>query len=109
AAGRSPLPEDVRVAHGLRRSDVAAGAAPEKARAALGEVLEAAEAAYGDARRGLRGAPSALWPAVGCLALVPGYLRRLRRPGRDAYRDTGERPLLARQFALFAGALRGGV
>ena len=110
AAAKMPtVPEDVRLAHTLRRSDIIAGQHPDRAGAALVDLLEVAETSWREARGPLRQAPAALWPAFGYGVLMPGYLRRLRSKGRDPYRDTAEQPLFLRQISLFGGALTGRV
>jgi len=62
------------------------------------EALDRAAAAY-DAVRSI-GIPASAFPALGYVALVPGYLRALRRGRRDT-------PLLGRQFKLIAASATG--
>lgn len=65
-------------------------------------MLERAEAAYAEARKVARSLPSEAFPAIGYVALVPGYLRALER---------GEttRPLILRQVKLVAASATGGL
>jgi len=63
-------------------------------------MLERAFGAYANARAEAQALPSAAFPAVGYLALTPGYLRALER---------GEttQPLILRQVKLIAASARG--
>ena len=63
-------------------------------------MLARAQAAHADVRRLSRTLPSALFPAIGYLALVPSYLRALEH-GRT---DTN---LLTRQFTLVLASATG--
>lgn len=107
ARGRAPVPEDARVEAGLRRSALDAGTDPAAAAGALAPVLAAADEAYREARARRGALPAAAWPAIGYVALAPGYLRALRRPGRDPYRDRVEVVRVARQLRLVAAAATG--
>lgn len=109
AAGRLVLPVESCAAAGLRPAEAAAGREPEKTRAAMAPVLDAAQAAYERARHVSRAAPPAAWPAYGYVALCAGYLKRLAAPDRDPFADHAERSLLSRQAALFVSALLGRV
>lgn len=66
----------------------------------LPDLRARAELAYGGARAWAKTAPSVAFPALGYLALVPGYLRALKS-GR------AERPLLMRQLKLIAASASG--
>lgn len=68
-----------------------------EARSAL---IDRAAAAYAALRSRRRTLPAAAFPALGYVALVGGYVARLRRGERD-------RPLIARQFRLIAAAAAG--
>lgn len=105
ADGRAPIPRAIRQTHGLSEAQLSQRDAQAGVRAALGEIAAAAWDAYEEARG--RSVDVALWPALGYVALTPGYLKRLSRPDRDPYGETGERLLLARQWRLFNSSLFG--
>jgi phytoene synthase len=71
-----------------------------------GETLEAmaarALAAHRDARERARSVPAGAFPAMGYVALVPSYLRALKRRQRKLL-------LLPRQFRLIAAAATGAI
>ncbi len=108
AAERPPIPEDVRVAARLRRSDLAVAAEPEKARAALDALHAAAREAHQAARINLRCAPEAVWPAYGYAALAPAYLRAaaaIKNPYGEGVRPA---PVMTR-LRLISALLRSNV
>ena len=63
-------------------------------------MLERARAAHAEAREKARELPAAGFPAIGYVALTPGYLRALER-GETA------RPLILRQVKLIAASAAG--
>jgi phytoene synthase len=63
-------------------------------------MLDRARAAYADAREKARGLDALAFPAIGYVALVPGYLRTLER-------GETSRPLFARQLKLIAASATG--
>ncbi|MCW5725409.1 MAG: squalene/phytoene synthase family protein [Maricaulaceae bacterium] len=104
--GRAPVAADVMADLGLTPARLTSGREPEKARAALTPLLDAADAAVNEMKAMARALPPALFPAAGYAALCAGYLKRLRRL-EDPYREPAERPLLARQARLVAASLTG--
>lgn len=63
-------------------------------------LIARARETYERARAVAKTMPSAAFPAIGYVALVPGYLRALEQGKR-------ERPLLSRQFSLLAASATG--
>jgi hypothetical protein len=63
-------------------------------------LLARAEALHAEARRHAGGAPASAFPAIGYVALIPSYVRRLRAGQRD-------QPLFTRQVRLVAAAATG--
>lgn len=66
----------------------------------VAEMKSRAQRAYATARAQSKAQPQELFPAIGYLRFVPGYLRALER-------GQSERPLAVRQFALIAASATG--
>ncbi len=105
ADGRAPVPRTLKTKYDLPDALLAQRGGRSGVTAALGEIGAAAQSAYDDASR--QSVDVALWPALGYVALVPGYLKQMAKPDRDPYADAGERLLLARQWRLLISSLSG--
>ena len=63
-------------------------------------MVDRARSAYAEAREKMHATPAAVFPALGYVALTPGYLRALERGETD-------RPLIFRQVKLIAASATG--
>lgn len=109
AANQAPVAEETLASLGLRRAALARGDDAAAARAVLTPLLDAADAAQMRLAALAPRLPAEVWPAFGYVCLARGYRRRMRAPGFDPCRHACDRPLLARQLALVASALSGGL
>ncbi len=105
ARRRLMLPADRLVAAGLSIEAVFSGTAGQAVRPLIDDVARRAQS-HLDACRGHRIARSML-PALLPASLVPLYLRKLTRPGFDAFRDSNEISVPRRQLAMLGAMIRG--
>jgi phytoene synthase len=111
ACGDAPLADDFIVSAGrawgfaglirAREGWEGRGKSPIPAEArgeGLSDLAGRARTAYADARHAARKLRASLFPAYGCLALVPSYLQGAKTPS-----------LLARQFILLKASLTGAI
>ena len=73
------------------------------------EALERGRAAYAQARVQAKQLPSALFPAIGYLAFLPGYYRVLGDAPNARSGDSTLTPLLTRQLLLLRAAATGSI
>jgi hypothetical protein len=66
------------------------------------EMLTRSRTAYDEAKPLARGLPAAAFPAIGYVALIPGYLRALER-------GKSETALFVRQTTLVAASATGAI
>jgi phytoene/squalene synthetase len=105
ARGRTFFPHQLMAHNALLPTTVFQDFAGEAARSCIAAVLARGRHAYKEARELATHLPSALFPAIGYLALAPRYFRTLG-DGRLDVADTSA-PLLLRQIALIAASATG--
>ena len=104
ARGKVFLPEDLLRAVGLSREELLAGQGGEKLKAVVAQLSLKARAHWAEARKARpRRAIAAILPA----ALVPLYLKCLKRRWFELFRHQAIVAVHRRQFALLAAATRG--
>ena len=106
SAGRPPFVADEMAGSGLTEVDIAKGAKPELAKAALGGLFKDAAEARAMLGRTRASLGPELFPALGYVSLAKGYLSALETVS-DPYRETVERPLMNRQWRLIWASLTG--
>lgn len=105
-AGRPPFAADELAGATVNETDLARGAKPEEAKAAMAGLLSEADEARKMLARTRSVLPADVFPAVGYAGVARGYLRQVRAL-KDPYREPADRPLAARQWRLTWGSLTG--
>ena len=104
--GLPVIPNDHLDATGMTRARLASGREPDLAALALGNLIDLAQVEYNGARVAARAMPAQLFPAIGQIALVGGYLKRARAV-KDPYRSPVRRSQFSRQLVLLKASLTG--
>ncbi len=105
ARGKLYLPQDLMRRFQLMPEDVFAGHGGEGLRGVMEQISVRAQEQL-KAARGL-GRPKAALAAFLPVALVPGYLKRMRQRDFDPFRDPAEVAQAKKQWVLLSAALRG--
>jgi phytoene synthase len=106
ARGRLLVPADILVQHAIVPQDILAGRSSDGLIAALAGMREVAARYYGEARALIGASAQPLTAAWLPAALVPLYLRALKRAERQPFRPV-EVPQWRRQWALWRAARAG--
>jgi phytoene synthase len=104
--GQVYMPGDVLVRHGLTRDDIVSGRGGPGVVSALAEMREAARDHLERARQLRATVPPTLAAAFLPVALVPGYLREMERPGYDPFRTVIDLPRWRKLGTLWWAARR---
>ena len=99
------LPMDLLNTVQLSPDDIFAGQGGEKLKAVMAQLSLRAQNHLGSARA--FGRPKRALPAFLPVALAPGYLKLMTRPGFDPFRDPAQVAQPRKQWALLAAATRG--
>lgn len=108
-AGRLYLPRDALERHGVTREDVVHGRGGPGFVATLHDMRQEARRHHARVRAFASTITPAIRPAFLPLALVPGYLARMERPGYDPFRTLVDMPGWLKIGTLGWAALRGRV
>jgi phytoene synthase len=107
ARGKVYLPNDFLEAAGTSRADIIATHSGKKLGPVIARITEAARMHLASARTLPK--PGKSLPAFLPAAATPLYLKRVMRPGFDAFHDSTDIPLFRRQVAMLRAAWRGGL
>lgn len=83
--GRQIAPPDLLEIYGMDAAAMFADSPPPGFDALLGHLVDLAGQHYQDARKAIRSIPAACRPAFLALALVPVFLKRVQRQGKDLW------------------------
>jgi phytoene synthase len=105
--GQVYLPADMLARHGVTREDVVMGRGGPGFVAALADMRALAREHLAAVARLRSSIPPAIAPAFLMLALVPGYLAAMERPGYDAFRTPVDQPSWRKLATLWWATRRG--
>lgn len=108
SAGRPPFAAEEMAAHQITEAEMQRGRKAGAVKQAMAGLFEEARANAAMLERTRQSLPPEVYPAIGYAGLARGYLRTAKRAS-DPYRETVERPLIARQCRLVWGSLTGRV
>jgi phytoene synthase len=100
------VPEEMLARHGARTEDIFVGRSRPELLQALAELRSEARRHIAAFEAQLAEMPARSAPAFLPVALVPGYLAAMERPGYDPFKTTADVPQWRRQWALWRAARR---
>lgn len=100
------VPEEILARHAARAEDIFVGRATPELLQALAELRSEARRHLAAFEARLAEIPAGSTPAFLPVALVPGYLAAMERPGYDPFKTTVDVPQWRRQWALWRAARR---
>jgi phytoene synthase len=101
------VPKDILEHHGVTREDIVLGRGGPGFRAALGEMRDLARL-HRARLHDLSGTiPRPIAPAFLPIALLPGYVAEMERPGYDPFATVIDRPGWRKLITLWRAARRG--
>lgn len=102
------VPEEILGRHGARAEDIFAGRSTSELLQALADLRSEARRHLAAFEAQLARVPAAAMPVFLPVALVPGYLAAMERPGYDPFKTAVDVPQWRRQWVLWRAARRYG-